>query len=176
MNSQRPVIVVSILLALVAGAVLYASPYLALYRMREAVRARDAVALTPYVDFPAVRESVKAGINARIGTEIAKDAGRNPFAALGAAFAAAIVNPLVDAMVTPEGMAAMLSGERPSLEHAASKTPPDVDDVETVARYVGVDRFLLTVHQRGDASPPIEFTLERVGLAGWKVVGVRFPD
>jgi Protein of unknown function (DUF2939) len=175
MNSQRPVIVVSILLALVAGASLYASPYLALYRMREAVRARDAIALTPYIDFPAVRESVKASVNARIGAEMAKDVERNPFAALGVAFAAAIVNPLVDAMVTPEGMAAMLSGERPSLKREASKTP-DVDAVDTTARYVDVDRFVLTVHQRGDASPPIEFTLERVGLAGWKVVGVRFPD
>jgi len=69
----------------------YGSPYRTLDALRGAARARDATRLSQYVDIPAVRESVKAGIDAKIGAAITKDVDRNPLTvAFGAARASAL--------------------------------------------------------------------------------------
>src|SRR5256885_3284520 len=46
-------------LCVAAAGLLYASPYIALHQIGKAVERRDAQALSGYVDFPALRESIK---------------------------------------------------------------------------------------------------------------------
>jgi hypothetical protein len=96
--------------AAAAGVWFYFTPHLAVQNMKEAADERDANKLSRYIDFPAVRESMKATLNAKLMSEMAKNKkSDSPFAGLGAAFAMAMVGPMVDAMVTPEALTMMMS-------------------------------------------------------------------
>jgi hypothetical protein len=173
--------------ALVAAASVwfYSTPYLAVHSMRAAVDAKDAPKLSRYIDFPAVRESVKATLNAKMMSQMAKiNKSESPFAGIGAAFAMAMVGPMVDAMITPEGMAMMMKGERPTpdrasaparqpeLQPVAQKSEPEI---ETSMFYEGFDQFVVTVKQVASSDEPIGFVMQRQGLFSWKVVSVRLP-
>jgi hypothetical protein len=110
----RPLIVVLLVIAIVA--VLgygYASPYLALDRLKRAADARDAQTVSEYVDYPALRESLKEQVSALLTRKLEARANGNPLAALGAMIGVALIGPLVDAYATPDGVAALLNGMPP---------------------------------------------------------------
>ncbi|WP_039204880.1 DUF2939 domain-containing protein, partial [Burkholderia glumae] len=108
------------LLAVVAVAllavILYAaaSPYLALRGLKQAVDARDAQAISRYVDYPALRISLKQQLTDELMRRIDLQRHDNPLAMLGAMVGSALIGPLVDAYATPEGVAALLSGLPPN--------------------------------------------------------------
>lgn len=95
---KRWLIALLVLVLLAAGGWAWGSPYLTLWQMKRAAEARDVDALAGHVDFPAVRESVKAQLATRMrgGTE---DQG-----VLGALVRAGIADTVVDAAVSREGM------------------------------------------------------------------------
>lgn len=110
----RPLIVT--VLVIVVVAVLgygYASPYLALDRLKRAADERDAQTVSEYVDYPALRESLKDQIAGLLTRKIQARANGNPLAALGAMIGVALIGPLVDAYATPDGVAALLNGMPP---------------------------------------------------------------
>jgi hypothetical protein len=91
----------------------YASPYLALDRLKRAADARDAQTVSEYVDYPALRESLKEQVSALLTRKLEARANGNPLAALGAMIGVALIGPLVDAYATPDGVAALLNGMPP---------------------------------------------------------------
>jgi hypothetical protein len=91
----------------------YASPYLALDRLKRAADERDAQTVSEYVDYPALRESLKDQIAGLLTRKIQARANGNPLAALGAMIGVALIGPLVDAYATPDGVAALLNGMPP---------------------------------------------------------------
>lgn len=111
-GAARPIIITVILVVVIA--VLgygYASPYLALDRLKRAADARDAQTVSEYVDYPALRESLKEQV-AGLLTRRLHGSG-NPLAALGAMIGVALIGPMVDAYATPDGVAALLNGMPP---------------------------------------------------------------
>ncbi|HEU5068648.1 MAG TPA: DUF2939 domain-containing protein [Sphingomicrobium sp.] len=63
-----------ILLAVASGALWYfESPIWTLKRMRDAAQSRDADALNAYIDYPALRESLKAELMAQMMIAARKD-------------------------------------------------------------------------------------------------------
>jgi hypothetical protein len=78
------------------------SPYFSFWRFTVAIRSRDAAAISSRVDFPAVRASLKKQLVARFaeGKSTYKH-WRN----LGPT----LIDAMVDAYVTPDGIAALLS-------------------------------------------------------------------
>ena len=156
------------------GAYLYFAPYLALRSMRNAAQAGDAAELSSYVDFPAVRESLKATVSRKMG-DVAQGTG-NPLALLGAAFANTLADPLVDVLVTPTNLALVLNGVNPQANGAAPSTPQPTDvDPETTAHYDGLSDFVVTVTNRSFPSQPIGLVLHRSGLVAWKLSAITLP-
>jgi flagellar basal body-associated protein FliL len=102
------VIVVSTVLGLI-----YASPYIALDRMKRAADARDAETVNRYVDFPLLRESLRDQVGQLLTRKIDVRKSGNPLALLGAMIGAALIGPLVDSYATPDGVAAILNGIPP---------------------------------------------------------------
>jgi flagellar basal body-associated protein FliL len=102
------VIVVSTALGLI-----YASPYIALDRMKRAADARNAQTVNQYVDFPLLRESLKDQVGQLLTRKIDVQKSGNPLALLGAMIGAALIGPLVDSYATPDGVAAILNGMPP---------------------------------------------------------------
>ncbi|CAE6708579.1 hypothetical protein R69927_03731 [Paraburkholderia domus] len=131
-SATRPLIVTLIVIAVIAALGFgYASPYMALNNLKRAADARDAQTVNEYVDFPALRESLKQQVTGLLTRRIDAHGNGNPFAAIGAMIGVALIGPLVDAYATPDGVAALLNGmpprgdpgERPPAPPTAENTP-----------------------------------------------------
>lgn len=176
MTKQAKVVIAAVLAVcvLVAG-LLYASPYLALRSMAKAIEAKDAEAVSEYVDFPALRESVKAQMLMKMNTEMNKDEMKdNPFAGLGQMFAMGIVNQLTETLVSPAGVMMMLENGKPGkpTDVAAAGAGVDTQDIK-VRKDMAVERqgwSKVFVHPKGE---PGGFIFKRDGLMGWKLVALK---
>lgn len=162
---------------LAAAAWLYATPYLAVNGMRNAAEARDAQRLSGYIDFPAVKENLKGTLNAKVTGNVR--ASDNPLAAMGSALGAMIINPMVDAFVTPEAIAQLMKGQQPRLigdghGNDGGDGKPGAK-TETRMGYEGVNRFVVSVRRQGDDGEPVAMVLQRDGIAAWKLVALRLP-
>ncbi|KVC45245.1 DUF2939 domain-containing protein [Burkholderia diffusa] len=110
----KPLLIVVLAVAvLTAIGYAYASPYVALGRLKSAIDARDAQAVSEYVDFPSLRISLKQQVTEELMRRIDAVKKDNPFAVIGALIGSALIGPLVDAYATPEGVAALMSGIPP---------------------------------------------------------------
>jgi hypothetical protein len=172
---------------------IYASPYLALDRMKRAADARDAQTVNEYVDFPLLRESLKQQVGELLTRRIDLRHSGNPLALLGAMVGAALVGPLVDSYATPDGVAAILNGIAPSADPGAKPQPPvapaaggaaPVSPIpaagpqetpkppQTTAGYRSFDTFVVN-YQHGAGDARYSAILRRYGLVSWKLVGVE---
>ena len=113
-------LVVVVVAALIYG---YASPYIALNRLKRAADARDAETVNEYVDFPALRDSLKQQVTGLLVRRLDGQHNGNPLAAIGAMIGVALIGPLVDAYATPDGVAALLNGTPPRGE--PGERPPE---------------------------------------------------
>lgn len=153
-----------------------ASPYIALHQMKVAVQERDADALSDYVDFPALRENVKGQLMAQMSSKMdSPELKSNPFAAIGQAFGIAMVGTMVDKLVSPAGVVALMRGND---ARAAGKTVDEYDHTTEKApdyelSYKGWGR--ITIHPRGEAQSGV-MTMKRDGLWGWKMTAFDLPS
>ncbi|WP_144143273.1 DUF2939 domain-containing protein [Paraburkholderia sp. BCC1884] len=131
-GATRPLIVTLIVIVVIAAlGFAYATPYIALNNLKRAADARDAQTVNQYVDFPALRESLKQQVTGLLTRRLDVHSSGNPLAAIGAMIGVALIGPLVDAYATPDGVAALLNGmpprgnpgERPPVPPAASASP-----------------------------------------------------
>lgn len=117
-----------VLAAIVVFAVVayaYATPYLVLDRLKRATDARDAEIVNQYVDYPALRASLKEQLTEVLSRRVETQKLDHPLAALGALVGMALIAPLVDNYATPDGVAALLNGMPPRGEPGeALRLPP----------------------------------------------------
>jgi hypothetical protein len=177
MKKKTAAIVAPVTLAVFA-VLIYASPHWQLYRMRAAVEARDADALARHVDFPRLRDSVKVAIMGRLGADGMLAASRsNPFAAFGKAMALAVIDPVVDAAVSPAGVVAMLdAGDirvRPMPEEQA---PASGEQPREKLNYdLSYRSWNQVVVERADGGG-VRFVLDRSGVWTWRLVAVELRE
>jgi hypothetical protein len=163
---------------LAAGALLlvavtsFASPWWTLHSLRTAAARHDGGAVAAQVDFPALRTSVKAQMQASLKRDMGNADGGNPFAAVGTGLAMALVNPLVDAVVTPAGVAAMVEHGKVSIGKAhpapaAAEPAPPSDKPHYALRYRGMNSFAVIADDGGS------FVFRRDGLWSWKLAGIE---
>jgi len=168
-------------LVVVLGAGLYATPYITVLQMRSAAQAKDAEKLSNYVDFPALRENLKTSFNEKINAEMAKSKDTSPFGALGAAVAGALINPMVDAMVTPQSLSMIVQGEQPKGDKPQPDTPPATDsgnkpdaNTDVSMGYEGFNQFAVNIKHKNVAAP-VSLIFHREGLISWKLAALRLP-
>lgn len=177
---KKILIAIPVLLVL---AYIVALPYIAVYQIRDAVKNHDSTALSEYIDFPSVRQSLKDQLNAMLmGKMQSDDTKSNPFAALGMAFAAPLVDKMVEAYVTPAGVAQLMEGEKPSLKKKKMAMPVDGNTADTsneaekekplddvALGYKSSNRFEVEDKKKG-----LRVVLRRQGL-DWKVTEIILP-
>jgi hypothetical protein len=164
MNRIRTVAAATLLAIAATSA---ASPWWTLHRLQAAVARHDADAVAAQVDFPALRASVKEQAFAAMGGSD----GANPFAAFGRKMAMAVVDPLVDAAVSPQGVAAMVEHGRigigqPAPAAGTADTAPAHDKPRYALAYRGWNSFAVTARDGG------RFLFRRDGLWAWKLAGI----
>lgn len=175
----------------------YASPYLVLSRLRDAAQARDAHTINFYVDYPALRASLKQQVTQMLSRRVDTEKLQHPLAALGALVGMALVGPLVDAYATPDGVAALLQGMPPRGE--PGEVPPSAGDEQPEqpaqtpplqgapasaatqsaaphakgsAGYRDLNTFAVT-YSRGVAYEPYSVIFHRRGWFSWQIDAVE---
>lgn len=97
-----------VLLLLLLGVVFWLSPYWSVAGMARAARAGDAELLSDYIDMPRLKESLKSQALVAAGAEVRKPK-TNGWEAVGIMLGAVMIDRVIDGMVTPETLAALLS-------------------------------------------------------------------
>src|SRR6266705_4660523 len=107
MRRIRWLVIICIVLLLVYAA----SPYVAFWRFTVALRSGDTAALNAQVDFPAVRKSLKAQLVAYFSPEKTgeKHIKNKRLARLMTTLRPTLIDALVAAYVTPDGLAALIA-------------------------------------------------------------------
>jgi hypothetical protein len=143
----------------------FESPVWTLKGMKDAAQSHDADALNAYVDYPALRESLKAELTARLMAEARKD--KSGFGALGMAFGSAVMGPMIDGLVSPAGMRAALLAS--SHENSPAASALHVPKQPVIVRR-NFSEFLVT----GKDQPNSGLVFKRHGLS-WMLSGVELP-
>ncbi|MDW3683020.1 DUF2939 domain-containing protein [Cupriavidus sp. CV2] len=180
---------------IVVAATSYASPYWAIYQMRSAIEARDADKFSRYVDYPALRESLKAQLTLSLQQKLGTPALQNtPFAGIGQAIGLAVINTMIDTMVSPAGVMALMAGEKPaSTPQPKPPAPPapvenkgeparpakkEEEAAKDALKYSLSYRALNTVEASAtkDNGDRILIGLTRQGIWTWKWSSVVLPE
>ena len=180
MRCKATLFVIALIIAL--GTWFYYTPYIAVHGMKSAAEARDAARLSGYVNFPALRSSLKTSFRAKLASNAAKTRSQGFFGTLGAAIQVAFVNPvietlyinpMIDTYVTPQNLARMMKGENPQSRKANAKSKPVEPDY--FMAYESFDRFVVNVKKKGSTQKPVGLVFNRDGLFSWKLTALRLP-
>ena len=158
-------------LIMAAGVTWYlASPGWTLHQMKAAADSDEPDALNSYIDYPALREDLKAEILSRMMAEAKKD--KSGFGGLGVAIGRAVIRPVIDRLVTPAGMRAALFAKRDQAQTKVAAQAASAlrlpDDPVIVRR--GFSEFLVASKRQ----PNRGLVFKRHGLS-WKLGGVDLP-
>lgn len=170
-------VVLSIASALLAVYVV-AIPYITVHQMKSAAENHDGEALSEYIDFPSVRQSLKDQMNAMFAKKMAEDneMKNNPFAAFGVALVGMMADKMVDAYVTPAGIAQMMAGEKPLRQAAqsseTSRSTASKPLSEASMSYESLDKFVVRIKDNDGGED--KFILRRHGLS-WKLTDIIIP-
>jgi hypothetical protein len=173
MNYLRITSTISLAAAALAGSV-YFSPYWNLHQLRSAIEGKDAESVSDRVDFPQLRDSIKSQMLVMLEEERHKKENASPFEALGQAMALALINPLIDATVSPAGVATMIQHGKFSLEPAGGNKAGDQvqgDKVDYAMSYQGWSQFAVAAKGQDSGA----FIFKRYGLWQWKLAAIELP-
>lgn len=159
-----------LLVLLVFAAYVAAGPYITVSAIKSGFAENDTAKLERYIDFPLLRQNIKAQLNAAMAEDAARSTEKNFFAALMAGLKAKLVDGMVDAMVTPKGLANLMEGKKAVKSATATDSPPEEKkDIFKNARYTydSLEHFSIWVpNEKGEET---RFVLQRQGLS-WKLV------
>lgn len=159
-------------LSFLVGGGLYAGPYITLYQIYQAVERHDLQGVAAHVNFPELRASVKTNMQKMAQKELAN---QNPLMGLiGAFIGSFVLDPVVDRIVSPEGVASLLEGQRLQIGNGQqAQFSQKAASVDIDARYESINQFAVEIKPKGD-STSVTLLLSREGLS-WMVSGVRLP-
>ncbi|MDQ6809194.1 MAG: DUF2939 domain-containing protein [Verrucomicrobiota bacterium] len=136
-----------------------ASPYYSAWRFLAALKTGDTKALSARVDFGQVRAAMKEQLRAHFFPDQAapKKLKRNRLDAIISSFGPSLVDQLVDAFLTPDGLAALIvhpqivsatsQPSAPSVGHGASSARPEVGWSNVrYAFFTGSTEFMLDLN------------------------------
>lgn len=175
------------LIALLPAFWIGAGPYLAVADIERGINDKDSERLAERVDFPTLRQNLKDQLKVTVLKSAARELEDNPFGALATGLATTLVDGLVDAFITPAGLASLMEGERPSVGAVPSRSQsspaqtPEPDQKQKQDRdlfknarhsYDSLSRFSVWVP--GQDGRETRFVLQRDGLS-WKLVNMILP-
>ncbi|MBX9661909.1 DUF2939 domain-containing protein [Novosphingobium sp.] len=170
---MRKVLIVLAAVVLVVGLWFYASPSLALNGLKEAALAGDRDALEQKVDFPSVRDSLKSQFKAKMVAEMAKDENaENGFATLGMMIGFAMVDQMIDGIVSPDGMKAMIRNGRFTKPGEAGAEP--AKPTEWIIERDGLDKF--RARPKGEPADKVPMLVFKRDGLGWRLKSIDLVE
>ncbi len=152
----------SIALAIVVfTAAIYFSPQLTLSRINNAVQTGNSEQLAEFIDFPVLKENLKHKLNSRFSPEPQPE-NNNVFSGLGQALVGLFVGPLIDSLVTPEGMLDLLTS-----------SSQDSGPTYRNTRYSHFNKFHLEILEAESDKLVLQLDFERRNLIHWQLVDLQ---
>lgn len=183
---KRSTLIVFGLAAVVAVGYVAASPYLAVRAMRDAASAGDAPGVAKHVDFPALKDSLKASMTAVVMKSSNEVDADNPLAGAAAMFAMAFMGPMIDAAASPEGLTMLMKHGtilQPPVAAAEGMNQdqnenPDHTTATLDARmsYRDLSTFVVTLKDTSGSDAPLGLVFRRHGIASWKLTSLELPQ
>ena len=177
---KRSYIAAAVAAAVIALGGYFGSPYIAVLSLKSAAANHDRDKLEELVDFPAVRESLKAQMKAAMLKSFANDPEMqgNPFAGLALAMAPVMIDGMIDSFVTPDAMTTILRDGKPGKPSEAStnETVQPGSEPDYEQGFKDLNTFNVTVLPH--AAPPSEKTtmvFKRQGLFDWRLKRIDLP-
>lgn len=171
MNRGRWLALASMIVILAGLTWYFTSPAYTLSRMKAAAESNDSDAMASYIDFPALREDLKADLMAQMMAETQKE--DNEFGGLGMALGSAVIGPMVDGFITPAGLKASFTANKTRAAANPKKQPAggalEMKE-EPVIKRRGFSEFLVASKKEPDSG----MVFKRRGLS-WKLSGVDLP-
>jgi len=87
----------------------FGSPFLTLHEMRSAAERKDAAALSAHIDFPALRDSAKHAVDAKIARKLAAKQRKNGGAFWAGVLISTLARDAIEKLVTSEGVVGLLA-------------------------------------------------------------------
>lgn len=163
-----------------------ASPYLAIHELKRGAQQGDPDKIIKHVDFPAVRDDLKAQLITTITKKLQGDpqVAENPFAGVAAAFVLPMANLMIDTYVTPSGVKGLMGAaskqqdESPAanpIESAIRQQSLELSDrlSSSSMNYDGLNKFVLV--STTPEGKDIKLMFNRHGFADWKLVSIALP-
>ena len=156
------------------------SPYYSLGRFVEAVKSGDTAALAERVNFPEVRSAMKQQLRAYFfpENEEQKRAKKNRFESMIARLGPNLLDQLVDAYLTPDGLAALIVNPKLASASASPSLPTASSDQIVTRQNVDWSKVRYAFF-----TSPREFLVDlngtklrfRLSGSGWRVHRVELP-
>ena len=159
-----------------------AAPVLAAQALIRAAKAGDEKKIERLVDFPSLRQSLKDELNAELAAQLRRDPrmAESGLGGLGLILAPMLVSGAVDAVVTPEVVARMVTtAEAPDPTVRDEPEPGDAvdeDDIHQSWGYRDLNAFAVTLTDRDRPEQRLALILERRGLFTWKLAAVDIQN
>ena len=141
-------------------------PYVALYRLGQAIRGGDAAALQSMVNWDSVREGIKEDICDMVVDQPAQTKANGQLPPFGAGFLRGIATNVIDKQVTPEALAKV--ARQPEKQVAAG-----ADVQVSWAFFAGPSTFVVDLNAQGQTSP-IRLQMD-LREGAWHVTRVWLP-
>ena len=160
-----------------------AAPVLAAQALIRAAKAGDVDRIEQLVDFPALRESLKDELTTELAAHMRRDPrmAESDLGGLGLILAPMLLSGAVDAVVTPEVVAQMVTtAEAPDPTVRDQPEPGDAgdrgDDIHQAWGYRDLNAFAVTLTDRDRPEQRLALILERRGLFDWKLAAVDIQN
>ncbi len=168
---------VIVMLLVLFGGYWYASPYLAMNGIQNAVQKADSEKLSTYIDYPSVRQSFKDQTSKYLMKDLSKE--ENGWETLGTVLATTILDKMADAVITPEGMTLLLQGKNVFQSVEDGEIPEEQSEqtkkkMQYSARYLTMNAFEITLLNT-ENDKKYKVIMEREGL-GWKIKRIGLPQ
>ena len=183
---------------LITGCYAFASPWLALKDFAQAFENQDSRKIEKLINFPELREDIKVTAKAAMMKSAAVELeGDHPFAAMGIMMANAIVDPIIDQIVSPAGLQLLFSARE--MSGGTVRLPENINtiakeltsfsdrdksnqetdaakDIEIKTDYIGINEFEVQITNSEILDESVSVYMRREGLGNWIVNGIRVPD
>ena len=155
-----------VFIALVFISYLFSSPYIVANRMLDAAHEHDAETLIGYIDFPALRDSVKDQLKKLLQIEMHGELQRRILAAISSPSTKLLtIEEMIDLAVTDKSLRALLV----NMKNNKAGLEKLIDEVSMGWR--GFGEFTVTVKRRRE----VKFILSRDKFVFWKLTAAILP-
>ena len=155
-----------IFIALLFFSYLFSSPYITANRMLEHANDHDAETLIGYIDFPALRDSVKNQLKKLLQVEMPSELQRRILSAINSPSSKLLtVEEMIDRAVTDKSLRALLVNMKDNKDGLESLL------TEVSMGWHGFKEFAVTVKRRRE----VKFILSRNKLVFWKLTAAILP-